>query len=232
MAQRGNSRATSRGMIGRDQLVAAWRFELNKTRIWRKDDAARHGAQTQAIIDIIERYRKMDFIHAAEREIVAPSGQKAGRRYRAAFMGDAKQVAIAGIVRGAVVEGMGRGEVRTQHHAAMLNHAARPGEQRADGANIGVGQARAHLIKPVAVERLYVIVEEQETIGNGFARREIVKAGVIKGPRHMEHARSALLLQSGEEAERLVLAGVVVDDNEIDVGCDVAQGAGSPDKLQ
>jgi len=79
-------------------------------------------------------------------------------------MGDAQQVGISGIIRCAVVEGVGRREARAQHYAAVLNHAARPGEQRADGADIGIAQARAHLVEPGAVERLNVVVEEQQKI--------------------------------------------------------------------
>ena len=65
-------------------------------------------------------------VHAADIKIISASRQQAGGRNGTAFMRYPQQIAISGLVREAIIERVGSSKIRTQDHAAMLNHAARP----------------------------------------------------------------------------------------------------------
>ena len=85
--------------------------------------------------------------------------------------GDAEHIGIAGIGMKAVAKGMGSGEIRSQHGTAVLNHAARPQQQRTDCADILLAHAAQHLAKPLVVGGFHVVIEQTKEIALGIAQR-------------------------------------------------------------
>ena len=96
-----------------------------------EDNTLAGFALLQTIVDVIESYPKVGFVHPAYGKIIRTAGQKAGGGNSVAFVGDAQEVKISGIVEQPVRKGVRRAEVDPQNHPAVLNELLPPGRSEA-----------------------------------------------------------------------------------------------------
>ena len=95
-------------------------------------------------------------------------------------MRDSEKVAVARVADRPVVEGVRRGKADPKHNSAVLKNAARPQERGADGANAGLGRTACHLLQPSFVQRLDVVVQQQQEIAGGERRAGVDQAGEVE----------------------------------------------------
>ncbi|MEI9905145.1 MAG: hypothetical protein WDN06_15180 [Asticcacaulis sp.] len=140
--------------------------------------AARPRFQTQ--VDVIERDGESLLIEAAKRIEQRASDHQAGAGDGIDLSGRGDQRMLAPLSLSHAAPRMTRSRDQVRRHAGVLKVARRVQQAGADDTHIRTGREGEHGAEPVAVQRLNVVIEEQQRIVPGLAGAKIAQFGEVE----------------------------------------------------